>query len=64
MLILMEIAFALYEKEMDNDGFVNSFDGLMRPVVKAVEECEKVLQAHTQQATWKSKTKNLAFWLR
>ncbi|CAG8811204.1 19747_t:CDS:1, partial [Racocetra persica] len=55
-------ALELYQQEMDNDNFVKNFDALMVPLLKEIEECEAALQAHKQQATWKSKGK-LAIWL-
>ncbi|GES78776.1 hypothetical protein RCL_jg21661.t1 [Rhizophagus clarus] len=54
----------LWEREKDNIHFVKSFDSLIKPVVKAVEECEKKLVARIQQSTWSSKSGRLAFWLR
>ena len=50
------------QREKDNTHFIKSFDALMKPVVKVVEECEKKLGAHTQQSTCKNG--KLAFWLR
>ncbi|PKY57331.1 hypothetical protein RhiirA4_478319 [Rhizophagus irregularis] len=41
-----------------------SFDALMKPIVKAIEKCDKKLSARTQQNTWGSKNGKLAFWLR
>ena len=61
---IYNLALVLYQREKDNAHFVKSFDSLMRPVVKAVEECKKKLGAHTQQSTWSSKSGKLAFWLR
>ncbi|CAG8603886.1 5902_t:CDS:2, partial [Racocetra persica] len=51
------IALELYNKEMDNNNFVNKFDELMKPLLKEIEECEKTLKAHKQQSTWQSKGK-------
>ncbi|CAB4404499.1 unnamed protein product [Rhizophagus irregularis] len=51
-------------KEKDNTHFVASFDALMKPIVKAIEKCDKKLSARTQQNTWGSKNGKLAFWLR
>ncbi|CAB5356877.1 unnamed protein product [Rhizophagus irregularis] len=45
---IFNLALVLYQREKDNTHFVKSFDSLMKPVVKAVEECEKKLGAHTQ----------------
>jgi len=59
---LMDSALTLYEREIGNDKFVENFDGLMKPMVKAVGECEMALQAHKQQRTW-TKDEKLAFWL-
>ena len=59
-----DFALILYQREKDNAHFVKSFDTLIKPVVKAVEECEKKLAAHTQQSTWGSKNGKLVFWLR
>ncbi|CAG8604793.1 15169_t:CDS:2 [Cetraspora pellucida] len=58
-----DIALELYQREMNNDNFVNNFDVLITPLLREIEECETVLKAHKQQATWKSKRK-LAAWLR
>ncbi|CAG8830243.1 191_t:CDS:2, partial [Cetraspora pellucida] len=44
-------------QEMDNDNFIKNFDALMVPLLKEIEECEAALQAHKQQAIWKSKGK-------
>ncbi|CAG8551838.1 19422_t:CDS:2, partial [Racocetra fulgida] len=46
-----EKALELYKREIDNDNFVKNFDTLVRPFVKAVGECEEVLQARNQQGT-------------
>ena len=40
-------ALELYQREKDNTHFVKSFDSLIKPVAKAVEECEKKLAAYT-----------------
>jgi len=56
---IFDFALQLYEKEKDNAHFVKSFDTLMKPVVKAVEECEKTLNSSKQQSTWGSKMENL-----
>ena len=61
---IFDSALQLYEREKDNTHFVKSFDTLMKPVVKAVEECEKRLNSCKQQSTWGSKNGKLAFWLR
>ena len=61
---VFKLALKLYQREKDNVHFVKSFDSLMKPVVKAVKECEKKLAANTQQSTWNSKSGKLAFWLR
>jgi len=61
---IFNLALALYQREEDNTHFVKSFDSLMKPVIKAVEECEKKLGAHIQQSAWSSKSGKLAFWLR
>jgi hypothetical protein len=61
---IFDFALTLYQREKDNTSFVKNFDTLMKPVLKAVEECEKKLAAHTQQSTWSSKNGKLAFWLR
>ncbi|CAB5305488.1 unnamed protein product [Rhizophagus irregularis] len=61
---IFNLALVLYQREKNNTHFVKSFDSLMKPVVKAIEECEKKLGAHTQQSTWSSKSGKLAFWLR
>jgi hypothetical protein len=61
---VMERGFELCEKELDNDKFVESFRDLMKPITKAVKECDEALQAQTQQKTWGSKGGKLAFWLR
>ena len=61
---IFDFALMLYKREKDNVHFVKSFNTLMKPVVKAIEECKKKLDAHTQ-STWKSsKNRKLAFWLR
>src|SRR3954471_911120 len=63
---IFDFALMLYQREKDNVHFVKNFDTLMKPAVKAVEECKKKLDAHTQQSTctWKaSKNGKLAFWL-
>ncbi|CAG8455957.1 1214_t:CDS:2 [Gigaspora rosea] len=59
-----EKALELYKREIDNDNFIKNFNTLIRPFVKAVDECEEALQAHKQQGTQKSSNKKLAFWLR
>jgi hypothetical protein len=59
-----EKALELYKREMDNDNFVKNFDILLRPFIKAVNECEDALQARKQQGTQKSSNEKLAFWLR
>ncbi|PKY57507.1 hypothetical protein RhiirA4_510082 [Rhizophagus irregularis] len=62
---VFDFALMLYKREKDNVHFVKSFDTLMKPAVKAVEECKKKLDAQTQQSTWKaSKNGKLSFWLR
>ncbi|RGB22410.1 hypothetical protein C1646_776135 [Rhizophagus diaphanus] len=61
---VFDSALKLYEREKDNTHFVASFDALMKPIVKAIEECDKKLSARTQQNTWGSKNGKLAFWLR
>jgi hypothetical protein len=61
---IFDTALALYSREKDNAHFVKSFDGLMKPIVRAIEECEEDLDARTQQSTWGSKKGKLAFWLR
>lgn len=58
-----EAAMTLYEQEMDNDKFIENFDTLAKPFVKAVDECVEARRAHKQQGTWKTKGK-LAFWMR
>jgi hypothetical protein len=60
----LDLALTLYEREIDNDGFVRNFEDLMRPILKAVNECEEALQARRQQHTWLQKIGKLAFWLR
>ncbi|CAG8835798.1 32999_t:CDS:1, partial [Gigaspora margarita] len=60
---IFDSALMLYRQEKDNPHFVKNFDTLLKPVVKAIEECESRLNARTQQRTWKSKN-DLAFWLR
>ena len=59
-----EAALTLYEREIDNDNFVRNYDALVRPIVKAVDECEQALQARSQQGTWGPNSGSLAFWLR
>ena len=59
-----ESALALYEREINNDNFVRNYEALMRPIIKAVNECEEALQARSQQGTWGPKSGRLAFWLR
>ena len=59
-----ESALALYEREINNDNFVRNYEVLMRPIIKAVNECEEALQARSQQGTWGPKNGRLAFWLR
>jgi hypothetical protein len=59
----LDTALTLYEREIDNDKFVQNFDVLMKPIVTAVDECEVALKAHEQQTTWGSKKGKLAFWL-
>jgi hypothetical protein len=59
-----ESALMLYEREIDNDNFVRNYEALMRPIVKAVKECEEALQAYRQQGTWGPRNGMLAFWLR
>jgi hypothetical protein len=61
---VMERGFELCEREIDNDKFVESFRNLMKPITKAVKECDEALKGHTQQETWGSKGRRLAFWLR
>jgi hypothetical protein len=58
-----EAALRLYEREMDNNHFTDKFDALVGPFLKKIDECESVLRANKQQATWKPKGK-LAMWLR
>ncbi|CAG8588731.1 33286_t:CDS:2 [Gigaspora margarita] len=60
---IFDSALILYRREKDNPHFVKNFGTLLKPVVKAIEECESKLNARTQQRTWRSKN-NLAFWLR
>ncbi|CAG8728927.1 8993_t:CDS:2, partial [Cetraspora pellucida] len=38
-------------QEMDNNNFIKTFDALMVPLLKEIEECEAALQAYKQQAT-------------
>ena len=38
---IFDSALKLYERERGNTHFVKSFDTLMKPVVKAAEECAK-----------------------
>ena len=59
-----EKALELYKREMDNDNFVKNFDTLLRPFIKAINECEDALQTRNQQGTQKSSNEKLAFWLR
>lgn len=61
---VMERGFELCEREIENDKFVESFQNLMKPITKAVKECDEGLQGQTQQKTWASKGERLAFWLR
>jgi len=42
----------LYEREKDNDKFIKNFNTLLKPVVKAIEECGEKLNARAQQKTW------------
>jgi hypothetical protein len=35
----------MYEREINNDNFVKNYEVLMKPVIKAVNECEEALQA-------------------
>ena len=49
---LFDSALMLYEREINNDNFVRNYEALMRPIIKAVNECEEALQAHNQQGTW------------
>jgi hypothetical protein len=51
---VMERGFDLYDREMGNDRFVEQFRNLMKPITKAVRECE----------TSGSKAGKLASWLR
>ncbi|KAF0552568.1 ATP-dependent DNA helicase pif1 [Gigaspora margarita] len=60
---IFDSALILYRREKDNPHFVKNFDTLLKPVVKAIEECESKLNARIQQRTWRSKN-DLAFWLR
>ncbi|CAG8582164.1 18383_t:CDS:2 [Racocetra fulgida] len=46
-----DTALELYKQEMDNDNFVNNFGAMMASLLKEIEEYEKVLKAHKQQAT-------------
>lgn len=48
---IFNFALTLYQKEKDNTSFVKSFDALIKPVLKAVEECKKKLASYTQQST-------------
>ncbi|PKY20875.1 hypothetical protein RhiirB3_434305 [Rhizophagus irregularis] len=48
---IFDSALQLYEKEKNNTHFIKSFDTLMKPVVKAVEECKKTLNSSKQQST-------------
>ncbi|CAG8759104.1 36464_t:CDS:1, partial [Racocetra persica] len=43
---IFDFALMLYNRERDNAHFVKNFDNLLKPVVKAIEECEKRLNAH------------------
>ena len=55
-----ESALALYEREINNDNFVRNYEVLMRPIIKAVNECEEALQARSQQGAWGPKSGRLA----
>ncbi|CAG8707269.1 1565_t:CDS:1, partial [Racocetra fulgida] len=46
-----DTALELYEREINNDNFVNNFDKLITPILKEFDDCESVLQSHKQQAT-------------
>ncbi|CAG8751608.1 1023_t:CDS:1, partial [Racocetra fulgida] len=46
---IFDFALMLYNREKNNAHFVKNFDNLLKPVVKAIEECEKRLNTHTQQ---------------
>jgi hypothetical protein len=61
---VMARAFELCEKELDNDQFFEKFRNMMKPISKAVGECDEVLRAQTQQKTSGSKAGKLASWLR
>jgi hypothetical protein len=61
---LFDSALTLYEREINNDNFVRNYEALMRPIIKAVNECEEALRARNQQGTWGPKRGWLAFWLR
>jgi hypothetical protein len=57
-------AVALLKRELDNDGFVDNFKTLAKPLITAVDECEAALRTRRQQSTWGSKNGKLSFWLR
>lgn len=61
---VMERGFELCERELENDKFFENFSTLMKPITKAVGECDEALHAQMQQKTWGSKGGKLAFWLR
>ncbi|CAG8719585.1 23911_t:CDS:1 [Cetraspora pellucida] len=58
-----DAAIALYEREINNDKFTGNFDSLMKPIVKAINKCEQVLNARKQQSTTGSSNRKLSFWL-
>ncbi|CAG8478843.1 28712_t:CDS:2 [Dentiscutata erythropus] len=58
-----DTALVLYEREMNNDKFIENFDTLMKPIVRAIDECVQVLNAHKQQSTTESSNGKLSFWL-
>ncbi|CAG8608945.1 15371_t:CDS:2 [Cetraspora pellucida] len=58
-----DAAIALYEREINNNKFTRNFDSLIKPIVKAINECEQVLNARKQQSTTGSSNGKLLFWL-
>ncbi|CAG8618781.1 16407_t:CDS:2 [Cetraspora pellucida] len=58
-----DAAIALYEQKINNNKFTGNFDSLIKPIVKAINECEQVLNACKQQSTTGSSNGKLLFWL-
>lgn len=48
---IFDSALQLYEREKDNTHSVKSFNTLMKPVIKTVKKCEKMLNSSKQQST-------------